>query len=114
MAKLKWYGKALEKDVEVESIKLLTRLGIQGEGIAKQVISGTPDPGLYAILTGDLRASLSSQVLPNKPAVRIGVLRKSAVGRALFYAIYVFLGTHKMRARPVLRTMLEILKTEYK
>ena len=106
MGSVKWDQRELDREVDREMIKLLTRIGIRGETIAKNVITGRPDPQLKAIDTGRLRASLTHEVVPDKLLVRIGTNVK--------YAIFVFLGTSKMIARPVLRIMLMILRAELK
>lgn len=112
MVRQRWDDTKLNRHVDQEAVKLLERLGIRGTTIAKQVITGSPDPQLRAIDKGDLRASIAWKVFPQKLMVRIGVFRGSATGRALEYAIFVFLGTAKMIARPVLRMMLHILRAE--
>jgi len=85
-------------------VKLLNEIGVRGGSISKQVISGSPDPELKAVDKGPLRASLTYEVDAPKQLVRIGT--------NVEYAIYVFLGTSKMIARPVLRTMVHILRAE--
>ena len=106
MGSVKWDQRELDKTVDREIVTLLTRIGIRGEAIAKNAITGRPDPELKAIDTGRLRASLTHEVVPSKLLVRIGTNVK--------YAIFVFLGTRKMAARPVLRRMLMILTAELK
>lgn len=106
MGKVKWDQRELDREVDREMVKLLTRIGIRGESIAKNAITGRPDPQLKAIDKGRLRASLTYEVVPEKLLVRIGTNVK--------YAIFVFLGTSKMIARPVLRVMLMILRAELK
>jgi len=106
MGRVKWDQRELDRDVDREMVKFLTRIGIRGEAIAKNAITGRPDPELKAVKTGRLRASLTHEVVPDKCLVRIGTNVK--------YAIFVFLGTRKMAARPVLRRMLMILSAEYR
>lgn len=106
MGRVKWDQRELDREVDREMVKLLTRIGIRGETIAKNAITGRPDPELKAIDTGRLRASLTHEVVADKLLVRIGTNVK--------YAIFVFLGTSKMVARPVLRRMLMILRAELK
>jgi len=106
MGKVKWDDRALRREVDSEMVKLLTRIGIRGETIAKQAITGRPDPELKAIDTGRLRASLTHEVDTSKLLVRIGTNVK--------YAIFVFLGTYKLPARPGLRRMLMMLRAELK
>ncbi len=100
-----WKDKEFERrEVNPALVKLLTRMGIQGEGIAKDVITGDPFPDLKAVDKNRLRSSLTYEVKPEEFKVRIGT--------NVEYAIFVFLGTVKMVARPVLRTMLALLKKE--
>lgn len=106
MGKVKWDQSELDKTVDREMVKLLTRIGIRGEAIAKDGITGRPDLELKAIDKGRLRASLTYEVVADKLLVRIGTNVK--------YAIFVFLGTRKMIARPVLRRMLMRLRAELK
>jgi len=101
---VKWDDRAFKAHVDNETVKLLSRIGIRGESIAKQGITGRPDPELKAVDTGRLRASLTHEVDAAKLLVRIGTNVK--------YAIFVFLGTRKMIARPVLRRMLHQLRVE--
>jgi hypothetical protein len=107
MVNVRWHDAEFEREVlNPAVVKLLDRIGIRGVSIAKQVISGSPDTELKAVDTGRLRASLAYEVDASKLLVRIGTNVK--------YAIFVFLGTVKMAARPVLRTMLHILRGELK
>lgn len=109
MGKVKWDDRALRREVDDQMVKLLTGLGIRGETLAKQGITGRPDPELKAIDTGRLRASLTHEVDAKKLLVRIGTNVK--------YAIWVFTG-HRTRsgthvpAKPVLRQMLMMLRAE--
>lgn len=104
MVRRRWDDAKLNRHVDEEAEKLLTRIGIRGVTIYKQVISGSPDPELKAVDKGVLRASGAFEVEPQNLLVRIGT--------NVEYAIFVFLGTVKMAARPVLRTMLHILRAE--
>ena len=106
MGSVKWDQRELDKLVEKEMTSLLTRLGIRGSSLAKQLITGKIDPQLRAIDKGRLRASLTYEVVADRLLVRIGTNVK--------YAIFVFLGTSKMIARPVLRVMLMMLRSELK
>ena len=102
--KTKWDDRAFQRELDTRIVKLLKRLAIRGESIAKQVISGEFLPALKAVDTGRLRASLTHEVFPDQLLVRIGT--------NVNYAIFVFIGTAKMIARPVLRVMLSILQME--
>lgn len=112
MVKVRWHDREFERQVlNPEAVKFLERIGIRGASISKQVISGSPDPELKAVDIGILRASLTHEVIPSKLLVRIGTNEE--------YAIHVFFGTAEgqpgmTRARPVLRTMLHILRGELK
>ncbi len=112
MVKQRWHDKRFEREVlDPALLKELERIGIMGESISKQVISGSPDPALKAVDKGRLRASLTHEVVPSKLLVRVGTNVK--------YAIHVFFGTAEgqpgmTRARPVLRTMLHILRGKLK
>jgi len=111
MGKVKWDDRALKREVDKEMVSFLARIGIRGESIAKNAITGRPDPQMKAVDTGRLRASLTHEVVPDKLLVRIGTNVK--------YAIYVFFGTPAGKpgmtmARPVLRTMLMMLRAELK
>lgn len=109
MGRVKWDQRELDREVERAMEKLLSRLGIRGEAIAKNLISGKPDPELKAVDTGRLRASLTHEVVPSKSLVRIGTNVK--------YAPFVFAGTPEgkpgmTRARPILRRMLMQMRAE--
>lgn len=107
MVKVRWRDKQFEREVlDPAVVRFLNRIGIRGVSIAKQLISGTPFPELKAVDTGRLRASLAYEVDARRLVVRIGTNVK--------YAIFVFLGTIKMAARPVLRTMLAMLRMEFR
>lgn len=113
--KVKWYDDQFERqELDPKVDKFLNRLGARGEAIAKQLITGLIMPDLRAVDEGFLRASLSFVVgkVGRKAAVRIGTYIARTDGKPLKYAVYVFLGTHKMPARPILRTMLRLLKVE--
>ena len=103
MVKVRWNDKQFERVVlNPAAVRFMTRIGIRGEAISKELISGE----LKAVDTGRLRASLTHEVDTYRIIVRIGTNVK--------YAIYVFLGTAKMAARPVLRTMLHRLRVEFR
>lgn len=105
--KVKWHDREFErKELNPAAVKFMRRIGIRGESIAKQIISGTPDPALRAVMWGELRASLTHEVNAQALIVRIGTNVK--------YGLFVFLGTFKMQARPVLRRMLAQLRIELK
>ena len=106
MGSVKWDQRELDRVVEKEMTSWLTRIGIRGETLAKQLITGKIDPQLRAIQFGLLRASLTYEVVADKLLVRIGTNKD--------YAIHVFMGTAKMIARPVLRVMLMMLRAELK
>lgn len=102
---VKWHDKEFErKELDPAIVRLLKRIAFRGVSIAKQLISGSPDPELKAVDTGRLRSSLTHEIDERRLIVRIGTNVK--------YAIFVFLGTFKMQARPVLRRMLAIMKVE--
>lgn len=114
MVTTKWHDKEFEKRVlNPKIVNFLTRLGLRGVSLAKQLISGGNDitiPGvasqtLKAVDTGRLRASLAYEIRPSELVVRIGTNVK--------YAIFVFLGTVNMAARPILRAMLHLLNIEF-
>ncbi len=108
MVTQRWHDREFEaKVLNPRIVNFLTRLGLRGEAIAKELISGV----LKAVDTGRLRASLTFEVVADKLLVRIGTNVK--------YAIFVFFGTPPgkpgmTRARPVLRTMLHKLRIEFK
>lgn len=105
----RWHDREFERKVlDPGVIRFLNRIGARGEAIAKELISGP----LRAIDKGILRASLTFEVIAEKFTARIGVPKHSEEGVPLKYAIYVFMGTVKMKARPVLRTMLAHLQIE--
>jgi len=88
----------------------MTRLGLRGEAIAKELISGE----LHAIDTGTLRSRLTYAVDAARLITRVGIGITNEFATPIFYSLFVFLGTSKMPARPVLRTMLQRIKTEFK
>lgn len=109
----KWFDKEFEREVlDPRIIRWLHTIGARGERLAKQLISGAFAVGdksvahqtLQAVDTGRLMNSLTWEVIPERLVVRIGTNVK--------YAVFVFLGTHKMGARPVLRTMLSMIRRE--
>jgi len=114
MGATKWHDRAAAREVDALMEKELDKIGIRGTAISTRLISGHLDPALHAVETGMLRASLTWVKSTAKNTVAIGVFKSSAIGKVLHYAVYVFLGTNKMAARPVLRTMLEMLKKELK
>jgi hypothetical protein len=108
-----WHDKEFEKKtLDPAIVRMLNRIGARGEYLSKQLISGALGPALKAVDKGFLMNSLSWIIDPARLRIRIGTYIARSDGKSLKYAIYVFLGTHKMRARPVLRTMLMMLKGE--
>lgn len=111
MVTQRWHDKEFEKRVlDPRIVNFLTRLGLRGEAIAKELISGV----LKAVDTGTLRSRLTYAVKPKQLLVRVGIGITDKFAEPIFYAIYVFLGTAKMPARPVLRRMLMMLKAEFR
>ncbi len=103
MVKTRWHDREFERnELNPAIVKHLDRIGIRGVTIAKKLIAGAGQ--LHAVDTGRLLNSMAFEVDERRLIVRIGTNVK--------YAIYVFMGTAKMRARPVLRTMLAMLKIE--
>lgn len=101
--KIKWHDREFEREVlDPAIVRLLKRIGIMGTSIAKQIISGSFGIALKAVDTGRLRASLTHELDARAQILRIGTNVK--------YAIFVFVGTFKMQARPVLRRMLAELR----
>ena len=114
MVRIKWHDQAFEKHLDKEITNLLNRVGARGEAISKQMISGAVIPALKAVDKGFLMNSLSWVIDTQKRIVRVGTYIARSDGKPLEYARYVFMGTVKMRARPVLRTMLQQLLSEMK
>lgn len=108
----RWHDQKFNRLLDAELVKYMYRIGARGEAISKHLISGSLDPTdksaayqtLKAVDTGRLMNSLTFEVDTKSRVVRIGTNVK--------YAIYVFLGTIHMGARPVLRTMLQMLRLE--
>jgi hypothetical protein len=114
MVRVRWYDKEVEREVDRKTTDLLNRIGARGEAISKKLISGELQPALRAVDKGFLMNSLSWIIDVGSRRVRIGTYIARSDGKPLHYAVYVFLGTIKMKARPVLRTMLALLKAEMK
>jgi hypothetical protein len=114
MVTVRHYDKEVERHVDRKIVDLLNRIGARGEAIAKNLISGAIMPELKAVDKGFLMNSLSWVIDARKQIIRIGTYIARSDGKSLKYAIHVFLGTVKMRARPILRTMLQRLKVEMK
>lgn len=112
MVTVRHYDKEFERHVDRKIVDLLNRIGARGEAISKALISGAVTPELKAVDKGFLMNSLSWTIDARKQIVRVGTYIARSDGKSLKYAIYVFMGTHKMRARPVLRTMLQMLLVE--
>lgn len=111
--RVKWHDKEFERQVlDPRIVRWLNRIGARGEAITKKLIGG-PGP-LHAVDTGFLLNSISWVIDARKQIVRIGTYIARPDGKSLLYAVFVFLGTHKMRARPALRTMLAMLRVEMK
>jgi hypothetical protein len=106
MVDIKWRDKEFERQVLIpEEVKLLNKIGARGEAVSKLLIS-QPGP-LRAVDKGVLLNKTGfDPATPTSLVVRIGSNTK--------YAIHVFMGTVKMKARPVLRTMLHMLRSEFK
>lgn len=112
MVKVRYFDKQVHRDVDRKIVDWMNRIGARGEEIAKRLISGQIMPELRAVDTGFLRTSLSWIINPRKRIIRIGTYIARTDGKSLEYAIHVFLGTVKMPARPVLRTMLQMIRVE--
>lgn len=112
MVTVRHYDKQFERHVDRKIVDLLNRIGARGEAISKSLISGEVMPELKAVDKGFLMNSLSWIIDARKQIVRVGTYIARSDGKSLKYAIYVFWGTYKMRARPVLRTMLQMLLVE--
>lgn len=109
----KWHDKEFEREVlDPRIIKWLNKIGARGEQLSKHIISGGMGAGLRAVDKGFLMNSLAWNVIEKRLAVQIGTFVARSDGKSLKYALFVFLGTHKMKARPVLRTMLAMLRRE--
>lgn len=105
MPDTKFYDREFERRVlNPEILKLMNRLGASGERISKLLIS-QPGP-LRAVDKSILLNSMGFEPNPAGKFVRVGT--------NVEYANFVFLGTSKMKARPVLRTMLHMLTVEQK
>ena len=118
--RIKWNDREFERKVlNREAARFMHRLGARGEAISKKLISGNLDAPrptftgtgigeafatMRAVDTGRLMNSLTFEVDERRLIVRIGTNVK--------YAVYVFLGTIHMGARPILRTMLAMLRIE--
>lgn len=101
----RWRDKEFEQKVlNPRIVRWLFRIGARGEALAKHIISGGMGAGLRAVDKGRLMNSLTFEVDAKRQIVRIGT--------NVLYAIHVFMGTFKMLARPVLRTMLAMLRVE--
>lgn len=110
---VKWHDKEFERqELDPAIVRWLDRIGARGEALSKHIISGGMGAGLRAVDKGFLMNSLSWVIDARRQIIRIGTYIARSDGKPLKYAVYVFLGTHKMRARPVLRTMLAMLKVE--
>ena len=101
--KVKWNDREFERNVLNPKVaNFLNRIGASGETISKRLIA---DAGpLHAVDTARLLNSMTFEVDERRLIVRIGT--------NVLYAIYVFLGTFKMKARPILRTMLAMMRIE--
>lgn len=103
--RIKWNDKEFEREVlNPEAVKLLNRLGARGEAISKQLTAGAGP--LHAVDKGQLLNSWTFEVDERRLIVRIGT--------NVLHAVFVLLGTFKMKARPILRTMLAMLKVEFR
>ena len=99
----KWNDREFERKIlDPRIARFLNRIGALGEAISKRLIA---DAGpLHAVDAGRLLNSMTFEVDERRLIVRIGT--------NVLYAIYVFLGTFKMKARPILRTMLAMMRIE--
>lgn len=110
---VKWHDKEFErKELDPGIVRFMNRIGARGEALSKHIISGGMGAGLRAVDKGFLMNSLSWVIDARRQIIRIGTYIARSDGESLDYAIHVFMGTHKMLARPVLRTMLAMLKVE--
>lgn len=105
MVTTRWHDKQFEKEVlDPAIVQWLRQIALRGELIAKRLIT-TAGP-LFAVKTGHLASTLTHEVDVARQIARIGT--------NVEYAIHVFLGTVFMKARPILRTMLMMLRAELK
>jgi len=102
MVKVRWNDKEFEKKgLDPAIVRFLVKIGLMGAALA-QVITDR----VGAVDTGALLKSIAHEVDPRRLILRIGTNIK--------YAIYVFMGTFRMRARPILRMMLVELRINLK
>jgi len=100
MAKINWYGREVERVVHTEAAAKMHKIGMVVAADAKRFIVE-----LGAVDTGRLLNSIEEETDEDKLITRVGAY--SHAGAEVKYAGYVFLGTHKMPARPALRMSLE-------
>lgn len=111
--KITWRDREFERqELDPRIVRWLNRIGARGEAITKKLIGG-PGP-LHAVDKGFLLNSISWVIDARKQIIRIGTYIPRPDGKSLLYAVFVFKGTPKMRARPALRTMLAMLLVEMK
>lgn len=111
--RVKWFDKEFEREVlDPAIVRWMNRIGARGERLAKLIISGAMGAGLRAVDKGFLMNSLTWIIDEKRLVIRVGTYIARSDGKPLKYAIHVFLGTFKMPARPVLRTMLAMLSRE--
>lgn len=116
--RVKWFDREFEREVlDPRIIRWLHTIGARGERLSKLIISGAMGAGLKAVDKGFLMNSLTWNVVKERLAVQIGTFIARSDGKPLDYAIHVFFG-HATRnggfvkARPVLRTMLSMIRRE--
>lgn len=116
--RVKWFVKQFERQkLDPAIVRWLNKIGARGEAISKKLIGG-PGP-LHAVDKGFLLNSISWVIDPPTFRVRIGTYIARSDGKPLTYAIFVFMGWTSslgkvIPAKPVLRTMLAMLRIELK
>jgi hypothetical protein len=122
MVKVTWFDDKFEREeLDPKIDRFLNQLGARGEAISKQLTAGQIMPELRAVDKGFMLNAWSFVVgkVGRIPAVRIGTYKPPA-GVSLKYVIYVLFGHRNhisgkhVPARPILRTMLAMLKVELK
>ena len=99
-ARINWYGREVERIVHTEAAKKMHKIGMIVAADAKRFIVE-----MKAVDTGRLLSSIEEETDEAKLITRVGAY--SHAGAEVDYAPYVFLGTHKMAARPALRMSVE-------